>query len=276
MNTQIEHRLNVALAQRGNVGKSTFAICLAQWLDHHGVAWRGFDLDNDHQSFSRSLPDAVQAVEIGSEPLGDLLKVFRVVPTVPVAVIDPRAHMSGHLIDSLQITQFPASFAEIKGRVTVILFPADDLETMANLDSIVSSLNDSVDYVVVRNLARTPRTRMLDGSEIESELMRLGAGFVELPTLLSAARNCIAAKEAELGRGVTAIEIVANRELGVDPMIRLVVEDWLRTIFRRFDAVAHLLVPSVPAEKITSSAVGVLQSVKQRSVRGAKLNLKSF
>ena len=276
MKTVIENRLIVALAQRGNVGKSTLAVCLAQWLDHHAVMWRGHDLDTDHRSFSRLFPTEVQAVPMGEEPTADVVKVLRMATNAPVVVVDPRAHMSALLRDAFELTRFPASFLEKGGRITVVLFPADDLEIMADLDATISRFGDTVDYLVVRNLARAPHTRMLDGSELDAELKRLRAGFIDLPPLLSIARNHLAAKESELSRGLTPVEAVANKTLGFDPMIRVILEDWLRMVFRRFDAVASLLLPTAHSVRVGGAVDNKVPSGKIAARRGAKLNFQQL
>ena len=153
----------------------------------------------------------------------------------------------------------------------MVLFPGDDLEILTDIDGLVSQLSDTVDYLVVRNPARQPRTRMFDGSALEEDLQRLKAAFIELPPLLAVARNHLAALEAELGRGITHLEAAANLELPLDGMIRLVIEDWIRTAFRRFDQVADKLLPTEHAAKIVrvdSTAVGN----GPRVTRGAKIN----
>jgi hypothetical protein len=266
--------LVTCLAQRGNIGKSTCMTGLAAWLEQRGVPWQGFDLDPDHRSFSRLYPETTRLVEFGDEPEGDVIKVLRHVADIPVTLIDPRAHLSATVLKAWDMIQFPEGLAAGGGRVVALLFPSDDLDVMSDLDATVSRLGDRVRYVVVRNPARSPRTRMFDGSELEAELHRLGAAFLEIPVLLSLARNHIAAKEAELGRGLTHAEAVANSELGLDPIVRLLVEDWVRTLFRRLDDIAAHLLPTAFASKIAAPAARQVPSVAVR--RGAKLNLKSL
>lgn len=263
--------LITCLAQRGNIGKSTCMAGIAAWLEQRGVPWQGFDLDPDHRSFSRLYPEAVRLVELGDEPEGDVIKVLRHLAGSTVSVIDPRAHLSATVLKAWEMIRFPELFAEAGGRIVALLFPSDDLEVMADLDATVMRLGDRVRYIVVRNPARSPRTRMFDGSELEAELRRLDAEFLELPVLLSLARNHLAAKEAEAGRGITVAEAVANRELGLDPMVRLLIEDWVRTLFRRLDQLASRLMPADYAAKV------VIREAKQTAriavQRGAKLNL---
>lgn len=270
MNAVVTHRLLVPVQARGNVGKSTILNALAGWLEQRAVAWRGFDLDPDHRSFERCFPATVTWQPLGEEPEGDLIKLLRSCTANPVTVLDPRAHLNEIVLRSWEMIRFPESFAAAGGRITVLLFPADDLEVMTDLDRTVSRLSDAVDYVVVKNRARAPRTRMFDGSELEADLLRLGAAVVEVPVLLSMARNHLAALEAELGRGVSHLEAVANRELSLDPMVRLIIEDWTKTLFRRFDRVAATLLPTGPAAAIvapvtTASAPAIIR-------RGAKIN----
>lgn len=274
MKPEIERVLITCIAKRGNLGKSTVMAGIAGWLEQCGIPWRGFDLDPDHRSFARLFPESVQSVSLGDEPEGEVIKVLRAVHEMPVTLIDPRAHLSGTVLRAWDMIRFPETFAETGGRIVALLFPADDLEVMADLDETVSRLADRVDYLVVRNPARSARTRMFDGSELEAELVRHGASFLEVPVLLSLARNHLAAKEAELDRGIPHVEAVANTALGLDPMVRLIVEDWMRVLFRRLDAVANHLLPSGLAEKIAPPAPAIPEAASVR--RGARLNLKTL
>ncbi len=270
MKISIHHRLIVSLQARGNVGKSTALGALGGWLEQHAVEWRGFDLDPDHQSFARLFPEMVTLTPLGDEPEGDWIKLLRTCASQPVTLVDPRAHLSGVLIRGFEMIRFPESFGSTGGRVTVLLFPADDLEVMTDLDETVSQLGGAVDYVVVKNRARAPRTRMFDGSELEAELQSLGAEVLEIPALLSLARNHLAALEADLGRGVSHVEAVVNGDLALDPLVRMVIEDWTKVLFRRFDRIAAKLLPTDLAGGIGPEPMAPATSIPIR--RGAKIN----
>jgi hypothetical protein len=267
----IQHRLIVPMQARGNVGKSTILGVIAGWLEQRGIEWRGFDLDPDHRSLARLFPANVALAPLGDEPEGDLIRLLRSCAGLPVTVIDPRAHLSEILFRGFEMIRFPETFAEVEGRVTVLLFPADDLEVMTDMDQTVSRLGGAVDYVVVKNRARAPRTRMFDGSELEGDLQTLGAEVLEFPALLSIARNHLAALEADLGRGVCHAEAVMNLELPVDSLVRMVIEDWLKGLFRKFDRIAGRLLPTELAARLDSpSAPPPAESIAIR--RGAKIN----
>ncbi|MBK9990938.1 MAG: ATPase [Verrucomicrobia bacterium] len=244
---------------------------LAQYCDQRGVPWLGFDLDPEHATFSRLFPEEVILQPLGDEPEAEVIKIFRRCTETPVTLIDPRAHLSDVVLRGWDMIRFPEQFSAQGGRITTVVFPGDDLEILTDIDGLVSRLGDKVDYLVVRNPARQPRSRMFDGSPLEDDLKNLGAAFLELPHLLAVARNHLSALEAELGRGITHLEAVANRELPLDGMIRLVVEDWIRTSFRRFDQVADKLLPTEYAAKITRVDTATVVSAP-RITRGAKIN----
>lgn len=273
--TEITRVLITPVVKRGNLGKSTVMSGIAGWLEQRGIAWRGIDLDPDHRSFVRLFPETVQLVEPGDEPEGDIIKVLRAAHEASVTLIDPRAHLSGTFLRTWDMIRFPDTFAEAGGRIVALVFPADDLEVMDDLNETVTRLADRVDYLVVRNPARSVRTHMFDGSELEAELVRHNASFLTVPALLSLVRNHLAAKEAELNRGITHAEAIANTALGLDPLVRLVVEDWTRLLFRGLDAVAGRLLPSALAAKIAPPAASVAPELAPVR-RGARLNLKSL
>lgn len=181
MSEPIIHRLLVPVQARGNIGKSTVLNVIAGWLEQRSIEWHGFDLDPDHRCFERTFPDTVSPVTLGDEPEGDSIKLLRSCASRPVTVIDPRAHLNEILLRSFELVRFQEWFSAAGGKLTVLLFPADDLEIMTDIDRTVSRLAASVDYIVVRNRARAPRTRMFDGSELESDLVKLGAVILRRP-----------------------------------------------------------------------------------------------
>ncbi|MBI2515999.1 MAG: ATPase [Opitutae bacterium] len=271
----MQHRLITCLQRRGNLGKSTVLAALAQYCDQRRVSWQGFDLDPDHRSLSRLFPESVSLRELGDEPEGEIIKLARVATEAPVTLFDPRAHVADTVLRGWDMIRFPQQFIAGGGRITSLVFPGDDLELLTDIDAIVTRMGGTIDYVVVRNPARQPRCRMFDGSQLETDLRQLGAVFLEIPTLLALARNHLAALETELGRGVTHVEAVANRELPLDGLVRLVIEDWVKTVFRRLDAVADQVLPAAYAAKI--GRVDPMSSTEApRITRGAKINRQNL
>lgn len=274
MKAPISHRYLTSLQTRGGVGKSTVFAALAQYCEQRSVSWRGYDLDPDHRNFSRLFPETVAMRELGSEPESEVIKIARAASETPVTLVDPRAHLGDVTANAWQMIRFPETFAALGGRITVLLFPGDDLEILTDIDRVVTRLGDRVDYVIVRNLARQPRTRMFDGSELETDLFHLGATALEIPPLLALARNHLAALEAHEGRGITHVEAIANQALTLDSMVRLIIEDWLRTLFRRFDRIAGHLLPTELATRIAPVNKPACGAAPAK--RGAKINSQNL
>lgn len=270
MKPDARHVLVAVIQKRGNLGKSTTLAGIGQWLEQRNVSWQGFDFDGDHQSFSRLFPGTAALCPIGDEPESDIIKALRRATSAPVSVLDPRAHLSPAILRAMEMTRFVESFGEAGGRICVLLFPADDLEVLTDIDATVSCLQNRVDYLIVRNPARAPRTRMFDGSALESDLLGLGAATLDMPVLLSLARNHLAALEAELERGITQLEAAANRQLPLDMMVRMILEDWCRTLFGRLDRVGAKLLPDEWSARITQADRPTSTTAPVR--RGGKIN----
>ncbi len=93
---------------------------------------------------------------------------------------------------------------------------------------------------------------------------------LELPALLSDTRNHLRAVELQAGRGISPAEALRNPDLKVDTTHRIILEDWLRTLFRGFEAIAAHLLPTAQAAAITTSFAPVAGRGTAR--RGAKIN----
>ena len=66
------------------------------------------------------------------------------------------------------MVRFAELAAGVQARVTVLVFPIDEVSDMDDITATVETLADTVDWVVVRNRAKIPRTKFFDGSEIEA------------------------------------------------------------------------------------------------------------
>src|SRR2546425_5802917 len=129
-----------------------------------------------------------------------------------------------------------------------------------------------LEYVIVRNPARAPKTRMFDGSELERELLNLHAGSVTLPVLSEFVKLRLAKLEADYQRGIPFNEAIGSDELGLDIIARGVLQDWLGNLFAQYDRIAAKLLPSAEAAGIkpkTALPIGEPASAR----RGAKVNL---
>jgi hypothetical protein len=272
-NSEIKHRLVVPIQTRGNIGKSTEAIARCEWMNHHNVHWKGYDLDGFNQTLSTTHSDEVIFVPPTPEPEGEIVKILRRVPEAEVTVIDPSAHMNQTILKAFQMVRFAELAAGAQARVTVLVFPIDEVSDMDDIAATVETLADTVDWIVVRNRAKIPRTKFFDGSEIESTLQDYGAAFLEVPSLLSDTRNHLRSIEVHLDRGLSPAEALNNPALKIDMAHRLILEDWIREMFRRFDAIASHLLPSDAAAKIKP---WIEPAVKSSRKRGGAINVENL
>jgi hypothetical protein len=216
-------------------------------MNHRNVHWKGYDLDSFNRTLSTTYPDDVSFVPASPEPEGEIIKILRCIPEAEVTVIDPSAHMNQTILKAFQMVRFAELAAGAQARVTVLVFPIDEVSDMDDITATVEVLADTVDWVVVRNQAKIPRTKFFDGSEIEEIVRNYGATFLEVPSLLSDTRNHLRSIEVRLDRGLSPAEALKNPAIKIDMAHRLILEDWIREMFRRFDAIASHILPTEPA-----------------------------
>jgi hypothetical protein len=274
-NSEVKHRLVVPIQTRGNIGKSTEAVARCEWMLQRGVIWAGYDLDRFNRTLSTTYPDVVRFLEPNDEPESAVISVLRRITHAEATTIDPSAHLDGAILDALRKVNFPKIASEAQARLTVLVFPIDEVSDMDDIARTVDVLNSSADWVVVRNPARIQRTRFFDGSELEATLRSLGAAFLEIPSLLSDTRNHLRALEIQAGRGFSPAEALKNPELKMDLLHRMILEDWLQEMFRRFDAIASHLLPTAKAREIQPK-LPACSSNRSAPTRGSAVNVNNI
>jgi hypothetical protein len=273
--TTTKHRLILPIQAKGNVGKSIEATARACWLNERGIHWQGFDLDGDNKTLSRLFPAQTKLIPLTgqADDLDELISILRKATAAPVTLVDPRAHLDSQVMKALRATHFfDIARAQSIG-ITVLVFPLDDLDVMMNIDAVCRFCGSEVEYVIVRNPARAPKTRMFDGSELEKELLSLHAGSVTLPVLSEFVKLRLAKLETDQQRGIPFNEAVGNDALGLDIMARGVLQDWLCTLFAQYDLIAAKLLPAAEAANIKPKTAGPPIGEPPTTKRGAKVNL---
>ena len=269
-----KHRLILPMQAKGNMGKSIEATARACWLNQRGIAWQGFDLDGDNRTLSRLFPSQVTLTPLNgqAEDLDEFISILRKTTAKPVTLVDPRAHLDVQIMKALQATHFFDIASTQNIGITLMLFPFDDLDVMTNLDAVCQFCGKQVEYVIVRNPARAPKNRMFDGSELEKELLSLGAASITVPVLSEFVKLRLAKLEADQQRGIPFNEAIGNDALGLDIMARGVLLDRLGTMFQQYDQIAAKLLPAVEAATIKPKLVPPIGE-PAATKRGAKVNL---
>jgi len=247
MNTNINKRIHINPQSKGSLGKSFEAEFRTAWLDYHGIQWHGSDLDDRHHSFFDRHPDQVQSYKLGSddESKSTLLGLFRNVSRndAPVHVIDCRAQADGLIVQALDSLQIISSLATEGIRFTFFLFPSEDTESMNNLLDLFYFAGDRVDYVIVHNPAKV-RTNLFKKSNIEAELKKFGAREITLPTVTSITLLAIKRAEAKAGRKLSFAEAATPGAPHLELMLAGEMQWAMQQMFRQYDVIADLLVPS--------------------------------
>jgi hypothetical protein len=262
--SEILHRLVVPIQTRGNLGKSTEAIARCEWMSQRGVLWQGYDLDAFNRTLSTTYPENVVFVEPGPEPEGELIKIFRRLAHSEVTVIDPSAHMNRTILRAMEMVRLTELCGAIAARVTVLIYPVDEVSDMDDIAQTVENLENSVDWVIVRNPVKIPTTKFFHGSELEAQLLGFGAGGLEIPALLSDTRNHLRSREIQLGRGLSPAEALKNPSILMDLAHRIVLEQWLADLFERFDTMAGHLIPTARANAVKPARTPQVIASKRR------------
>ena len=182
------------------------AIARCEWMSQRGVSWKGRDLDAFNRTLSTTYAGIVDFIEPGQEPEGELIKIFRRITEAEVTVIDPSAHMNRTILRAIQMVRLRELCADVAARVTVLVYPVDEVSDMDDIAHTFETLADSVDWVIVRNPVKIPTTKFLQGSELEAQLMDRGAARLEIPALLSDTRNHLRSREIQIERGLSPAE----------------------------------------------------------------------
>ena len=247
MNANIIKRIHINPQSKGSLGKSFEAEFRTAWLDYHQIIWNGSDLDDRHHSFFDRHPKQVQSYTLGNDDdsKSTLLGLFRNVSrsNAPVHVIDCRAQADGLIVQALESLQLLDSLATQGIRFTFFLFPSEDTESMNNLLDLFYFAGDRVDYVVVHNPAKV-RTTLFKKSNIEAELKKFGAKEVTLPVVTSITLLAIKRAEAKAGRKLSFAEVARPGTSHLELMLAGEMQWAMQQMFRQYDLVADLLVPS--------------------------------
>src|SRR5882672_3735328 len=174
----ITRRIHLNPQSKGNLGKSFEAEFRVAWLDRLGVQWNGSDLDDRHHTFASRHRDFVRSYQLGNEHESKtaLLSLFRRVlkDATPVHVIDTRAQADALILSALEELQVLDICAEHGVRLTFLLFPTDETESMNNVGRLFLYAGDRVDYVIIHNPAKARGDRS-KGSPLEAQLIEFGA-----------------------------------------------------------------------------------------------------
>ncbi len=303
-------RLILPLQAKGTIGKSTVLTLLGEYLTSIGEIWRGFDLDERNQNFSRAFGETMVEKEGRRVPLvrhmplnekehrDNFSRILAEGTTDPVTLIDPQAFTDHYIRDVLDSTNFFASNPDIA--VTLLLFPFQEDTVMREIEQAIDYAKGRADFVIVYNKTKDTSIRsqfqlFLD-SPLEKEVYldrgktrdgiqldnRVYIDYLWEQVRLKHRQVC-----ASQDRGVRYGEFYQNDKLaqeeGITQVQRGNMENWVKRAFWEFDINADLLttvsVPpprKLPEREIPGALIRMEEmsaKKKQRSLAG-KLNFE--
>jgi hypothetical protein len=258
----ITRRIHLNPQSKGNLGKSFEAEFRTAWLDRLGIPWNGSDLDDRHHTFASRHPGTVQSYRLGNEHESKtaLLKLFRRVlkDSAPVHVVDTRAQADALIIGALDELQVFDICAEQGVRLTFVLFPTDDTESMNNAGRLFLYAGDRVDYVIVNNPAKA-RGDLFKGSQLEGQLIEFGAKVITLPAITPTTLLAAEKAEAIAKRGLSFAELSNPDTKYLERLLEGEIQWAMQRMFRQYDTIADLLLPTelIPQPKAAAANVAV-------------------
>ena len=260
------HRVHANPQSKGNLGKSLETEFRVAWLERHGIAWHGSDLDDRHCTFSGRHPDQTKRYKLGNEQEAKaaFLALFRGVlrEPAPVHVIDTRAQADELFMAAVEELNFFELCQEQGFRTTFFLFPSDEAESMQNFARLVKFGGEAVDFVVVQNPTKS-KGDLYKGSRLEKALESAGGKTLTLPTITPVTLMAMERAEAQAKRGISFAEFAAPESGHLEKILAGELQWALTRLFEQYDSMAELLLPTELAEKVKAAANGSTATKKK-------------
>ena len=246
-------RIHLNPQSKGSLGKSFEIEFRTAWLDCLNIPWNGSDLDDRHRTFADRHPEQVQSYRLGNDDdsKSTLLGLFRTAARsdAPVHLVDCRAQADALIVQALQELQMLETLADEGIRITFLLFPSEDTESMNNLMDLFCFAGDRVDYVIVHNPAKV-RTDLFKKSGLEAELRKFGAKELTLPVVTSITMLAMKRAEAKAGRKLSFAEVTHPEAGHLERMLAGEMQWAMQRMLPQYHALAELLLPPslVPKE----------------------------
>jgi cellulose biosynthesis protein BcsQ len=145
-------RLNLILNDKGDVGKSFFAVNFVQYLKDKGIAHVAIDSDNENSTLKRFHPDAC-FVDLADRRGPD--GIFTTLEKSNLVVMDCRAVSTDLFIDFFAQINLPAVLTALNAAITLVIPVNHESDSMDQVQRLADEFGEKCGYVVVRNAAHS-------------------------------------------------------------------------------------------------------------------------
>ena len=180
LKTEQTKRLIITGTRKGGTGKSFFLAHLADWFEHHQVNYVALDPDWVNGSLSRFLPNA-RFIDFSSEQATqEILSAFQ---ETDIVIMDGMGPAQAYLFDWLKNADFLNPDNPTPIAVTIALLIEEDKDCVYQAGEAAHSLDNQVEWLVIRNLKTCSTTEIYDQSNARQELLRRDAQEIQIERL---------------------------------------------------------------------------------------------
>lgn len=222
--------------EKGGVGKSVVARSLAQYFIDRGLSFVGVDADRSHGALLRFYSDYTQPADLEEFSSADQI-MDRALGADRRVLVDLPAQ-SARLLKRWMDAGGVVSFAR-QMDVRLVFWHVSDggFDSVNELDRIMGTFGDAVDYIIVKNYGRSSDFSQLETSPAFTSASQHGARTVDLPALDGATMY----KIDRLGSSFWSAIHTTEGEFSLSPMERRRAELWLTKVCQALDSVQHLI-----------------------------------
>lgn len=201
-------RLIVFAQDKGGIGKSFVATLLYDYLADRQVRLKAFDLDHANSTFQRYVPEAEFIdTDLDADKLAVLDQLVHALGEVDVVLADNRAAGGGKIRQYLEENRLTALQAELGFALVFVVVAVDDKDAVSQIADLVDTYENTVRWLVVRNLRDGAQPSVFMESKTRQRLTAHGAVEIEVPCLAEVTRNRLQLTNCTVGRGRTSTDL---------------------------------------------------------------------
>lgn len=169
--------------EKGGVGKSLTARLLAQYFVDRGMAFRGFDSDRSHSTFSRFYTDFSIPLDVTAyESLDAIVEMAEASPDINI-LVDLAAQSAQGLNKWIDESDVFGLFAELGRPVYLWHIMDDGADSAFLLEKMLNRHQGNAKLVVVLNMGRGENFSPFGQSATYRKAQERGASFITLAKL---------------------------------------------------------------------------------------------
>jgi len=180
------NRIVFVTGDKGGVGKSFLARTLMGWYWARGTAVRGFDTDKTNSTFFRFFAKDNSVGHLDVDAPESLDQLINLVTTEKdkVILIDCAARTMDQLLIWMREIDFLGLQKEYDFNVTLAFVMGPEKDCVAILKDMYAEFQTTVDYFIIKNMAKGRSFDIYDNSIVRKELVETAkAQEIEFPAL---------------------------------------------------------------------------------------------